>query len=321
MAKKKIKNKKGFVAGVTALLEGALTLSHAFERLLVDVVAAYVPLLAPVIPAYLAFHNLYFVLTMPLWVSIIGALVVEFLGFATITTVVQFVDFNATKHAEDPGAPFYPAVGVAAFYLIVVLTVNVLLDDSEFIERFSKLLMSTLSVAGAVTISLRGQHSVRLEAKMIRDAKNEAEKKSTDADERAYKRQVAKERRDQKFKLKKMELQVAVKQDEPVKVSEKVSESVSEKPATFGKWKTWRKVPHEEKLKIVRMTVEQVMETYGVDERSAYNWLKYARRDEGMVGEVAQFQEELVSDLASELSNELFTTKGHEDSQREKAGA
>jgi hypothetical protein len=226
-------------------------------------------------------------------VSIIGALVVEFLGFATITTVIQFVDFNATRNAEDPRAPFYPAAGVAVFYLMVVLTVNVLLDNSEFIERFSKLLMSTLSVAGAVTISLRGQHSVRLEAKKIRDAKNEAEKKSTDADEREYKRQVAKERRDKKFELKKLELQVPVKQDELVKVSGKVSESDSDKPDTFGKWKTWRKVPQDEKLKIVRMTVEQVVDVYGVEERSAYHWLEYAKRDTGIVGEVAGFQDEI----------------------------
>ena len=304
MAKKKKKNSVSFVQQVTSLLEGALALSHTFELMLVDVVAAYVPLLAPVIPAYLAFHNLYFVLLMPLWVSFIGALVVEFLGFATITTVIQFVDFNAMKKPDDPSAPFYPAAGVAAFYLIVVLTVNVLLDNSATIQRASKLLMSTLSVAGAVTISLRAQHSVRLQTKRSRDEKLDAEKKVQEADTLAYKRQVSAERRAQKHELKRLELELKAsnQNQEALKVSEKVPETNSEKPATFGKWKTWRKVPHEEKLKIVHMTVEEVKEQYGPDERTAYHWLEYAQRDVGQNEE--RRPDEIVQDLLAELEKE-----------------
>jgi len=74
---------------------------------------------------------------------------------------------------------------------------------------------------------------------------------------------------------------------------EKESKPKNAKPVTFGKWKTWRKVPHQEKLKIVRMSVVQVIDTYGVDERTAYHWLEYARRDTGIVGEVAGFQDEI----------------------------
>ena len=304
MAKKEKTPKKGFVTAVVAGLEGALELSRAFERLLVDVLVAYIPLFAPVIPATIAFFSLYFVLKMPLAVCLIGAAVVEFLGLGTVTTTMQFVDYNASKKDDDPPAPTKMAIGTMIFYLIVVLTVNVLLDDSTSIHKVAKLLLSTLSVAGAVTISLRGQHARRMATKAIRDAKTEAEKKANDADERDYKRQVAKERRDQKFELKKLQLQLTEKKEEPVKVSEKVVETISEKPETFGKWKTWRKVPHEEKLKIVRMNMDQVVETYGTDERTAYNWLEYAKRDTGIVGEVAKFQSE-VSDQLAVTSDQL----------------
>lgn len=61
----KVKTQKlSFVAWVISLLEGALKLSHAFERLLVDVAVGYVPLLAPIIPASLAFDSLFNVLHM-----------------------------------------------------------------------------------------------------------------------------------------------------------------------------------------------------------------------------------------------------------------
>lgn len=306
MAKKNKTTKIGFVAGVVARLEDALVLSRAFERLLVDVLVAYVPLFAPVIPATIAFLSLFFVLKMPLVVSLIGAAVVEFLGLGTVSTTMQFVDYNASKNDEDPPAPTKAAIGTMIFYLVIVLTVNVLLDKAEIIHKIAKLLLSTLGVAGAITISLRGQHARRLEAKAIKDAKTESEKKVLDDDNRAYKRQVAAEKRQQKFELKKMELKASESMPEPVQVSEKVSEIISARPATFGKWKTWRKVPEAEKPIIAGLTVEEIMTSYGIEERSAYHWLEYAKRDLG----IDEDAKEVVGDLVSELKNMELEREG-----------
>lgn len=304
MAKKnRTNNKVPLVQKVTRGLENAMELSKTFERLLVDVVAAYVPLFAPVIPATIAFFSLYLILEMPLIVSLIGAGVVEFLGLSTVSTTMEFVDYNASRNEDDPPAPTKAAIGATIFYLIVVLTVNVILDDSEFIHKAAKLLLSLLSIAGAVTISLRRQQSRRVAVKLAKDAKAEAESTKQKADDQAYKRHVAAENRQKKheLKLKELELKASERQPEPVKVSEKVVETITEKPDTFGKWKTWRKVPHEEKLKIARMTMEQVVEVYGVEERTAYHWLEYAKRDTGIVGEVAQLQNELVFNVSEPM--------------------
>ena len=65
--------------------------------------------------------------------------------------------------------------------------------------------------------------------------------------------------------------------DEPEKVAVNVSETSSRKPATYGKWKTWRKVPDSERRKIAEMKMHEVMATYGVEERTAYNWIKDAK--------------------------------------------
>lgn len=60
----------------------------------------------------------------------------------------------------------------------------------------------------------------------------------------------------------------------------KVPKTKNEKPETFGKWKTWRKVPREERARIAGMSdVRQVMDLYGVIERTAYNWMESARAE------------------------------------------
>ena len=72
-----------------------------------------------------------------------------------------------------------------------------------------------------------------------------------------------------------------------MKVSEKVSESDVKKPETYGKWKHWRKVPHAERVKIAGMTdVQDVIATYGVIERTAYNWMESARSDQAVVADL-----------------------------------
>lgn len=292
MAKVKAK-KLSFVPRVISLLEGALALSHAFERLLVDVVVGYVPLFAPIIPASLAFDNLLNVLHMDFWVSLIGAAVVEFLGLGTVTTVTQFVDFNASRDEGDPPAPLWTAISVAGFYLIVVLTVNVLLDDSEFIERFSKLLLSTLSVAGALTISLRSQHTRRLAEKKLRDER--AEQKVIEDAKNAHRQEQADKRRQDRFALKRLALELGVgasaagNGNGKVKGAVQVAETFSEKPETYGKYKNWHQVPPVEKLWILAEirrngtakinTNKEIQERYGVSERVAYGWIDYAHRD------------------------------------------
>lgn len=104
---------------------------------------------------------------------------------------------------------------------------------------------------------------------------------------------------------------VKVAETEP-QVSVKVSETPAKetktkdmKPETYGKWKTWRNVPEGEQLKIARMTVDQVMDTYGADERTAYNWLKYAKRAHDIAGELAKFQEELNLGLPVTIEQEV----------------
>ena len=160
-------------------LRGWGQLTRMVEGVLVDNIAATVPWLAPVVPAWLAYHNMTGVLEMPGWIGLVGAAVVEFLGLSTVSTAFSLWEYNDARRKSDQAAPVWVAIITAGFYLAVVLTVNVILDSSPAVERVAKGLLSTLSIAAAVTLATRAQHARRLQAAV---------------DERAERREMRRER-------------------------------------------------------------------------------------------------------------------------------
>ena len=238
------------------------------ETTLVDTLAAVAPWLGPIAPAYLAYQAMVNVLMLPEWVAFVIAAVIELLGISTINTSVQFWNYNQTKRQSDPNAPFLLALSMAVFYLAVVLVVNVLLDDAEAIHKTAKFLLSALSPVAAVTLSLRAQHTRRMLDVASLKAQGKADR-------------IAKK--------------LAEGQNGSSKVSVKVSEKepqAPEHPETYGKWKHWTKVPPDERMKIAGMTdVRQVMDTYGVSERTGYNWMRDARSE--MVAELEKASDQL----------------------------
>ena len=144
------------------IFERLRQLTNETEATVIGLVAATIPWLAPIIPAYVAYQNMLSVLGFAPWLSFLGALVVEFLGLSSIHTAVQFWDYNRTRRKVDEAAPVYVAAAVGAFYLAVVLTVNVILDNAPVDQLIAKALLSLISVPAGVTLAIRAQHSRQL---------------------------------------------------------------------------------------------------------------------------------------------------------------
>ena len=87
------------------------------EQTLIDNVAATVPWLAPVSPAYMVWHNAVSLLGWPAWVAWVMALAVEGLGLSVVSTAFQLW--------RERQKTFSIAVLTTVFYLAVVITVNV----------------------------------------------------------------------------------------------------------------------------------------------------------------------------------------------------
>lgn len=149
------------------------------EATFIDTVAAVTPWLAPLIPAYLVYHNMTERLGYPPIFGLVGAAAVEFLGLSAVHTAVTFWQWNDAHKVER--APFWFAFGAGLFYVVIVLTVNAALDiwqGSDGVKILAHALLSLLSVDAAVIIAIRAQHARRLnerdEARQERKAARQA---------------------------------------------------------------------------------------------------------------------------------------------------
>lgn len=240
-------------------------LSHKMETALLDIVSATTPWLAPILPAYFAFDGLLNARLVPPSLAAIAGAVIEFLGLVTISTTIQFWDFNgylAERQANAPAgkkgrrqgssrknyrAPVIPAALAACYYVIIVLVVNVLLDlEASFIEKIVKALLSTLSIVGAVTLALRSQHSRKVAALQAK--------------------------KDQISNARKMK----ISEKSGVKVSENFT--LPPRPRPSGRL-DWRRLPIEDKARIAGMTLSEIVDQFNVDQRTAYNWMARTKVD------------------------------------------
>lgn len=234
---------------ILGILHGWEKLTQALESTLVDNVAATIPWMAPIIPAWFAYENMTTVLDMPQVISLVGACVVEFLGLATVSTTFKLWQYNDTKRKTDQNAPVQVAIGTTAFYLIIVLLVNVILDTSPVEARVAKALLSMLSLAGAVVLAIRAQHSRRLE--------------SIEA-ERQERREMRQERH-------------AATYGEMPQVAE--ARQNSPKHAETRQIRDWRALSTQERERIATLSTEAVMAEYPVSARTAREWRGKARNN------------------------------------------
>jgi len=133
------------------------------ERSFLDLLSALVPYCVPVIPAYLTYYHTINEMQFPSWVAWTAAFVTESLGLASVATAIKFWKHNQRYKNGANRAPFWLAVGTYVFYLVIVLSVNVLLEEVTGKRSpaviWSIGLFCLLSFPAAVLISIRAQHT------------------------------------------------------------------------------------------------------------------------------------------------------------------
>jgi hypothetical protein len=248
------------VGWIERFFEAWSRIIQAAERTLVDNIAATVPWLAPMAPAYMAYANTIEAFRWPAWVALTVALAVEGLGLSAISTAFRLWEWNDTKRVSEQAAPLGAALGAAGMYVLVVMVVNVILDGGGFWEKTAKAILSLLSVVAGVVLALRSQHARRL----------------------AEREEARRERREART--------ARLRQDggKSAEFSGKLPEF-----SENGNGRDWRTLTHEERLQVAACrTTRDVMAAWGVPERTARNWLVRARAEFGVVGEVARFAQE-----------------------------
>lgn len=251
-----------------AFLQECLAFNRALEETLVDVLAAFIPWLAPAIPAYLAWRNMTGVLHFNSYLAGVGAVVVEFLGLATVSTTITLWDYNDTKRMGDQRAPLWVAGVTALAYIVIVLTVNVLLDNAPALHLLAQALLSLLSVIGAVTLAVRAQHARRLAAIQI------------DKDERRQARMEA-HRPAPQTPANPPQGAPALPEGAPRRGdawvegeagTTRISPRSGKQPPARRQAADWRDLTVEEKLELSTLSPREIAGMYPVSDRTARTW-------------------------------------------------
>lgn len=230
---------------IVGFLNGILRLNRTTEYLVIDLIAAIAPWLAPVLPAFLTGSNLFKLLEFPWYIALVSALVVELVGLSSMSTVLMLWTWNETKRESDPYAPMWLALVAGVIYMGVVLSVNTLLDiDPKRYSVLVKGLLSCMTVVAAIIIAVRGQHARRMEAKEREKQERKAERAERRAQETAATEATAEKEKEEN-----------------------------------GGVDDYRSLPLVDKKLLVNMPTAEIMRLYSVSDRTARNWRSNANRD------------------------------------------
>ena len=230
---------------IVSALKAWQRLTRAVESLLIDNIAATLPYLTPILPSFLMYHNLAEVLGFPHFIALIGAVITEGLGLASIATAYMLWDYGDSKKTGHRNSPFLVAASMTLLYLLVVILVNSLLDAGSFLVKLAKLLLTLLTVVSGVILAIRSQHARRLaEAEQLR-AERKAEKQNR---------------------------QLASNLQQVVANSTEVAQILL-KPQK----KDWRLLTPEEKALVAGMSAYDIQQHFRIPSRTASEWRRRAR--------------------------------------------
>jgi len=133
------------------------------ERSFLDLLSALVPYAVPIIPAYLTYFHTLNQMNFPVWVAATAGIYLWGFSITSVSTAIRFYRHNQMYKDVKNQAPFWLAFGTYVFYIVVVLSVNVLLEVYTGVRSpaviWSIGLFSLLSLPSAVLISIRAQYS------------------------------------------------------------------------------------------------------------------------------------------------------------------
>lgn len=160
------------------------------ERAVLDALSAIVPYTTASIPAYMTYWHTVTYMEFPNTIAWLAAFTVEVLGVTAVSTAIRFWQWNTNHSNRAERAPFNLAVGTYAFYIVITLSVNVLLEVYAAVRSPAVIwaigLFSLLSIPSGVLISIRAQHGEMLEDKREKAEQRKAERESNRAPRRPW---------------------------------------------------------------------------------------------------------------------------------------
>ena len=152
------------------------------ERAILDALSAIVPYSTASIPAYMTYWHTLEYMGFPVQIAWLAAFTVEVLGVTAVSTAIRFWQWNSNHSNKSERAPFVLAVATYAFYILITLSVNVLLEvyagERAGAVIWAIALFSLLSIPSGVLISIRAQFGEMLEDKREKAEQRREERRS-----------------------------------------------------------------------------------------------------------------------------------------------
>ena len=131
------------------------------ESSVVNFISAIAPWLAPLAPAYMTYNHAVDALNFPTWIAMPIAIMVEILGFSTVSTGLAFWFYNRRNTAKAKRAPMGIVVLAFVSYLVLIITANVVLDatgGSEGALIAVRAMLTLQTIPAALIVAVRTQH-------------------------------------------------------------------------------------------------------------------------------------------------------------------
>lgn len=223
----------------------------ATEGSVVNLLSAFAPWLAPLAPAYMTYQHAVNTLKFPIYIATPAALVVEILGFSTVSTYMAFWFYNKRNKAAAKKAPLTLVISAFVFYLALIVSSNVLLDtfpDSRWAVIAVRSLFTLQTVPAAVIVISRVQH------------------------------------RDTIAEYAKVAAATAPADENAAAIAGNFRAATSETPAILGKTR-WAQLTTEEISELPTLSDAAIIASYGGSVRRARMWRQWARSQHpGQIG-------------------------------------
>lgn len=215
------------------------------EHSFVTFLSKIVPLVVPIIPAYVGYSHVVKELQFHPFFGWAYGFVIEGLGYSAIFKAVQFWENNKRYTSKENKAPLAVAVVIYIVYLLVTLAVNVLLDFQSGIVWWKVMAVGGISLLSVPAGLLMSISAVQTERKLQKELERQ-------------------ERREQKV--------------------QKGSKAETETFRNFPKdWRSLRPtLNHEDIVALAKLTpdqMRQMAQQYEVTEKTISNWRASAREE------------------------------------------
>lgn len=183
------------------------------ENSFVNLISKIIPILVPLIPAYVSYNHVKNELGFSNFFAFTYAAVVEGLGYASIYKALQFWEWNRRFSKEEKKSPFTLAIIIYITYIFVILWVNVMLDWQTGVVWYRIVAVgaiSLLSVPAGLLVSISAMHNERVKEheeklEQLKDAREEAKKqREEEKKEQKEKEQQGQQPREEKQDQKKL---------------------------------------------------------------------------------------------------------------------